>query len=761
MSGMLVMCMMVSAVGGELPHSSDTCFLYPRELGGELPEMAAGTYAVWIYAAQNVDSFVEAQGVRYELKPERRKDRNDEQAWKRLGEVDVRRSGLELSCGENISMIALSKKKAFHPDKALAHMRALPLPDAVRDMRAERQRGTNTVFTMPRYELASWEATADTLRDRILLGCGLYPLPEKTPLKANVFDETEQDGYKVAKVHFEAWPGFLVTGNLYRPLDDGVYPGIVCPHGHWGNGRLEDSEKGSVPARCITLARMGAVAFSYDMIGYVDSKQTNHGWGGKREKLWGVHAFAMQLWSSIRAVDFVSGLPYVDTDRIGCTGASGGGTQTFALTAVDDRIKVTVPVNMISSTMQGGCGCENAPILRLGNSNMEIGALAAPRPMLMVSATGDWTRETPRVEYPAIKSIYALYGAADNVENVHLDYGHNYNQASREAMYRFMGKHLIGGDWDDFTEPAYTKPDDAVLRVFPGEAPPEGYLNGDDLVQSLVQEAKTRRAARIPKSKAEAAQWKEQHGNAFSRMLGAETPKVNNLDSTRHDMKEMPEYVLEHWVLGRADAGDRIPAIFYRNNEAAKQDAVIVVHGRGKAFLADIDNESPGELVTSLLEKGKAVLLIDTYLVGEHHEPAQKRRPSNIGQFHDTFHPTDTGCRVQDILTAYAFLMARYDMTGIIDLVGMDQAGIWALLAGAVEPGFRRITVDMNQFDATDDKDWKNTYYVPGIRALGDVPAALAIGGVDRFTLYNAVTSEELNAISVNSTTAGVMPALP
>ena len=115
-------------------------------------------------------------------------------------------------------MIALSKKKAFHPDKAIEHMRALPLPDAVRDMRAERLRGTNTVFTMPHYDLASWEATADKLRDRILLGCGLYPIPEKTPLKVTIFDETEQDGYKVAKVHFEAWPGFLVTGNLYRPF---------------------------------------------------------------------------------------------------------------------------------------------------------------------------------------------------------------------------------------------------------------------------------------------------------------------------------------------------------------------------------------------------------------------------------------------------------------------------------------------------------------------------------------------------------------
>lgn len=760
MSGILVMSMILSVIGGELPHTSDTYLFYPRELGVTQPEIVSGIYALWVCAAQNADSFVEAQGVRHELKPGRTKDRNDDQVWKRLGEATVKDGNLQISCGADISMIAISKKEGFNPEKAVVNLRALPLPKAVRDMRAEQMRGTNTVFTMPHYDLPTWEATAAKLRDRLLLGCGLYPLPERTPLNPRVFDETEQDGYKVAKVHFEAWPGFLVTGNLYRPLGDGPFPGVVCPHGHWEKGRLEDSERGSVPARCITLARMGAVVFSYDMIGYVDSKQTKHNWGGNREKLWGIHTFGMQLWSSIRAVDFITSLPDVDAERIGCTGASGGGTQTFALTAVDPRIKVAVPVNMISSTMQGGCLCENAPILRMDNSNMEIGALMAPRPMLMVSATGDWTRETPRVEYPAIKRIYGLYGVPENVENVHLDYGHNYNQASREAMYRFMGKRLIGGQWDNYTEPAYTKPADEVLRVFPGDNPPEGYLSGDALVEMLLKQAQERRAVHLPKDNETAAQWREQHGKAFSRLLGAETPAVDSLDPIRYGMEETATYVLEHWVIGRTGAGDKIPALFYRNNAPVKQDAVILVHGSGKAFFADIEAGSPGTLVTSLLDKGKAVLLIDAFLTGEHHEPGQTRKPSNIEQFHDTFHPTDTGFRVQDILTAYAFLMARYDMTGVVDLIGVEQAGMWSILAGAVEPGFRRITADMNQFDFANDNAWEETCYIPGIRALGDVPAALAAGNTERFVLYNAMPNKEIKALGVVCTADNRIPEL-
>ena len=129
-------------------------------------------------------------------------------------------------------------------------------------------------------------------------------------------------------------------------------------------------------------------------------------------------------------------------DAIGATGESGGGTQTFLLAAVDDRIRVAVPVNMISLHMQGGCLCENLPGLRLDTNNVEIAATIAPRPMLMISATGDWTKETIEVEYPAVRSIYQLFGAEDRVQAVRIDAEHNYNKASREAMYAWMARWL-------------------------------------------------------------------------------------------------------------------------------------------------------------------------------------------------------------------------------------------------------------------------------------------------------------------------------
>ena len=208
-----------------------------------------------------------------------------------------------------------------------------------------------------------------------------------------VFGEIKRNDYIVEGLLREP-PGFLVTGNLYRPIGDGPFPAVLAPHGHWAYGRLENTTLNSVPGRAINLARQGFVVFTYDMIGYDDSRQLPHTFGGKRETLWGLSLAGLQLWNSIRSLDFLQSLPYVQRDALAVTGESGGGTQTFLLAAVDDRVKVAVPVNMISLHMQGGCLCENPPALRLDTTNVEIAATIAPRPLLMISATGDWTANT-------------------------------------------------------------------------------------------------------------------------------------------------------------------------------------------------------------------------------------------------------------------------------------------------------------------------------------------------------------------------------
>lgn len=300
----------------------------------------------------------------------------------------------------------------------------------------EQLRRLATTYT----DLNQWEDRAARIRRQILVGANLYPLPERTPLNAVVHNKREYVGYSVESAAFEARPGFLVYGNLYRPgAAKGPCPAILCPHGHFqgpegGRYRLDQQQ------RCATLARMGAVVFSYDMIGYGDS--LFRGWNHDHQQ-----ALTLQTWSSIRSLDFVQSLDDVDDERIGVTGCSGGGTQTFLLTAVDERVRVAAPVTMVSAHFFGGCHCESGmPIhktAKLETNNAEIAALAAPRPMLLVSVGGDWTRNTPLVEFPYIRNVYNLFGKTTNVANAHFpNHGHGYQFLKRQAMYPFMAKHL-------------------------------------------------------------------------------------------------------------------------------------------------------------------------------------------------------------------------------------------------------------------------------------------------------------------------------
>ena len=289
--------------------------------------------------------------------------------------------------------------------------------------------------------LADWTQRADLIRQNLRKGMELETMPKRTPLNPKVRKKTTMDGYTVEAVIIESVPGFFVTGNLYKPtgkFKSKSLPVILCTHGH-----SKDTESGgrfsnNMQARCAALAKMGAIVFSYDMLGYGESVQLPH----KHDK-----ALQVQTWNSMRVLDYVLAMKEADPTRVAVTGESGGGTQTFMLTALDERVDVAVPVVMVSSHFFGGCTCESGmPVHRMGEtvfSNSQIAALAAPRPLLLISDGADWTKNTETVEYPFAKRIYELYGKADLVENVHLaSEGHDYGPSKRLGTYQFMAKHL-------------------------------------------------------------------------------------------------------------------------------------------------------------------------------------------------------------------------------------------------------------------------------------------------------------------------------
>lgn len=334
---------------------------------------------------------------------------------------------------------------------------------------------------------ADWHDRATRIRQGILRGAGLVPFPRPGEMHPVVHSRRSLDGYVVENVSFESMPGFHVTGNLYTPAPGsghgGRRPAMLKPHGHFKDGRFRPDNQ----FLCAGLARHGCVVFTYDMVGYGESTQVQHKDGS---------VLALQLVNSTRALDFLESLDMVDPARIGITGASGGGTQSFLLGATDDRVALSAPVLMVSSKFFGGCSCESGMPVHKGpgfaTNNAEIAATMAPKPQLVVSCGTDWTRSVPWVEFPFMRRVYGLLGADDAVENVHLPAErHDLGPSKRQAVYAFLAKHgwIEHDPGTPVDERNVTIEDPAVMRAFddahprPGEA-----LEGEAAVLARLRE---------------------------------------------------------------------------------------------------------------------------------------------------------------------------------------------------------------------------------------------------------------------------------
>jgi dienelactone hydrolase len=585
---------------------------------------------------------------------------------------------------------------------------------------------TPYVFT-PYADEDAWRARARFLRERILVSAGLWPMPEKGPLNPRVFGRIERDDYSVEKVYFESHPGFYVTGNLYRPVGKtGPFPGVLSPHGHWAYGRLENGADGSIPARCISLARQGYVVFSYDMVGYNDSRQVDHRLLDPRLAQWGIGSLSLHLWNSIRSVDFLESLPDVDRTRLACTGASGGGTQTFLLTAVDDRIRVSAPVNMISHYMQGGDVCENAPNLRLDTNNMEIGALMAPRPMLMVSAAGDWTRDTPRIEFPAIQGVYALLGAKDAVSTVQFIADHNYNRSSREAVYAWFGRWVLGKtDAALFEEQEYDVPLPADLLVFFGRELPKEAKTQPQIVDALVASRRAQLEALRPRDAAGLAHFREVLGPAFRHVLAAEYPAGDAILESPTGAGATAG--VRDLLVGRRGRGDRVPVRAWAPLAGETANAVLVVHPGGAEGLSAHE----ASLVDPLRRQGWVVATLDAFNTGR--APAPR---DTSDRFFTTYNRTDDANRVQDVLTALAWLKRQPGVRHLA-LVGLDRAGLWCLLAQALAPGLEAVVADADAFATGRDEAYLDRISIPLLRSVGGFETALTLGLGSRMRIHD------------------------
>lgn len=611
----------------------------------------------------------------------------------------------------------------------------------------------NTPRTFP--EITSklaWQKRAQSIRDQAKASCGLVPMPPKTPLRTRIFDRIERDGYSIEKVYFESHPGFFVAGNLYRPLGQGKgpFPAILNPHGHWANGRMTDEKDGSVAARCIHFAKHGMIAFCYDMVGYQDTffrdqrptgapqhYNTHRQFGtNTTDELWNISLMGLQTWNSIRALDFLESLPDADPKRLACTGESGGGTQTFMLGAVDNRLSVQAPIVMVSSIMQGGCSCENAPGLRVRYSNMEIAAAAVPRPQIIVAATGDWTRHTLTVEGPAIERIYKLYKADDRFDYVRYDFGHNYNQTSREAVYGWFNKWLLhGNSTKPIPESPYIKEPDKDLRVFADNQLPANAVTQDQLVAYLKAINRNRLAALAPTSARSLKIYQKELFPAWSHIVQSEPPGQFAIGTGAPDAKRVTQSrTVNIW---RKDEPSRRLTIEIAQPETGSSTKAALLAfpnsemNHTSAGAQENAAQTVSELRKNLLRNGWCVITIDN--LG--HIPLKApSAPALSTDFYTTYNRTPAQQGAADLVLACDYLRGTLNPRKLV-LAGLGYAGPWAALAS---PGADAVAADCRNLDTTSDNSLLDPMvFSPGLRAIGGFEGVVMLNASNPLLLHN------------------------
>ena len=335
----------------------------------------------------------------------------------------------------------------------------------------------------------SWEKRKALIKPQLFEALQLSPLPAKPNSNPIITAKRIFDGYSVENIALEILPGVWINGSLYKPLNiKGKIPVILSPDGHWEKQRYRPD----CQIRCAMLARMGAMAFSYDLFAWGESmlqfKYEDH-----RKSL----SQTVQTLGGIRILDYFTSLKETDTNRVAISGGSGAGSHCILMTAMDNRIKLSAPVVAMSSYFYGGCPCESGmPIHQCGGGtdNVELAAMAAPRPQLLVSDGSDWTAHTPEHDFPYLQKMYSYYGVKDKVENVHLpDEKHDFGPNKRIALYDFLVKYFklngnsVKNKAGKYDESKVTIEKENAMYVFgdKGEKLPKNAVMGFENLQKL------------------------------------------------------------------------------------------------------------------------------------------------------------------------------------------------------------------------------------------------------------------------------------
>lgn len=642
----------------------------------------------------------------------------------------------------------------------------LPLFSEAEDSRLQPPKDLNGYFPFdPPASLSDWETRREFVRRQILVSQGLWPMPTKNPLNPVIHGKIEREGYTIEKVYFESAPGFFVTGNLYRPTNvKGKVPAVMFAHGHWqdarlsladparvrseiasGGERFESGGRSIFQSLCVQLARMGCVVWQWDMLSDSDSKQFSreivHKFAKQRPDAntlenWGLYSpqaeancqsiMGLQTLNAVRGLDFLLTLPEVDPERTAITGASGGGTQTMLLAAIDDRIKLSFPVVMVSTAMQGGCTCENSSLLRVNTGNIEFAGLFAPKPQGMNTAN-DWTKELATKGFPELQKLYELHGVKDRAFLLRGEhFPHNYNAVTRSAFYTFLNKHFQLGHPSPVIERDFEPIEPAQLSVWDDQHPAP---KADDpeferqLLRWFAEDStqQLRAAAAKPEGVEKTLR------PAVEVLIGRTYAQAGEVSWELKDKQDRGDHLEMTGMLTNKTHGEELNvAWLYPKHWNGR--VVIWLDDSGKAAISGNDD------VKKLVAGGAAVLGADLLFQGG--EPVKQTRVvANTREFAGYTHGynhTLFAQRAHDVLTLTAFLrntkVGQHPSPKSVCVAAWGQTGPIALAAGALAgEAIDRVAADTGGFRFGKLLDYRDPMFLPGGAKYLDLPGMIAL----------------------------------
>ena len=533
------------------------------------------------------------------------------------------------------------------------------------------------------------------LRSKFLEAIGEFP--QRTPLNPQITGVVQRKGYKVGKVIFESQPKHYVSAVLFLPdsaKHKPPYPGVLVPCGHSRNGKAYESYQ----TMGALLALNGMAALVFDPIDQGERSQMPsrlpelqgtkaHTMLGVGSILLGRNTARFEIWDGMRGIDYLQSRPEVDPSRIGCTGNSGGGTQTSYLMSLDERIIAAAPSCYITSfeRLLSTIGPQDAEQnifgqLAFGMDHADYLMMRAPTPIIICAATRDFfdiggTWESFRYA----KRLYSRMEFAERIELLENDASHNYNQIQRQSVVRWMSRWLLKKD-EPITEPAIELLNEEEIQCTPkGQVMDlKGAQSTYDLNRDYEKELVKQRSE-LWKTKSQTALLNRVRELAgIHKLAELPKPRVESIG-----IEDRSDYKIEKLII-KSEDGIYLPALMFLPKQKQSKGMVLYVHENGK----DKD-AGPGGAIENLAKAGRSVLAVDLRGTGETQQTGQKKLGEGTGFDWKNVYTayllgrSYVGMRAEDILICARFLQQQED--GRVDLVAVGHVSVPALHAAALE----------------------------------------------------------------------------